>query len=172
VLHRRGYQLEWSSRDATDLRRAVADLRLRSALERLKGTPSALTMRYPRLRRNSLTILKSELKNSGTNRIVALTLSLDPSHLAFSRERTSHRLTVSVAIEVDGADGSVIAEKREDIDTLFSSADYERTRKQSIAFDLEIPVTAAASRVRVATYDYESDRAWYVASDLPRPKQR
>jgi VWFA-related protein len=87
-----------------------------------------------------------------------VTVTVDPRHVAFARQDGRHQASLQIAIFCQDAEENPAGDLWQTINLNLSDATYERMMRDGITHTARIRVSKPVAGVKVAVYDFASDR--------------
>ena len=169
--YRHGYRMASAPDDEKQFRDALAEDSLQSALAGLAGAAPRTRYAGARVATPSLRIRSTSRRDSETADELAVTISFDPTRVAFTLSGNAYKATLRLAVLVDDDEGRQIGELARSMDLVLSTEEHARAKKDWLSVDVMGPLQGNPARVRAATYDYAADRTMAAASAVESPRR-
>ena len=109
---------------------------------------------YPQLIDHiKLTLAKPTI--SGQN--LSIPITIDISHVGFTKEGDRHRAEVDIAVFVGDTRGNPVGHIQSRANLNLTAATYQRALQDGVTITLTVPITGYADVVKVVGYDYAAD---------------
>ena len=130
-----------------DRRRQMTYTRIASAINQISE-----------IRDLPLTIKTGETRRTGDGLEFAVDITVDPKRVAFVIEEGRHRGSLQFAIFCQDLEENAVGDLWQTMNLNLSDATFERMMREGITNSARIRVTRPVAGVKVAVYDYASDR--------------
>ena len=86
-----------------------------------------------------------------------MSLSIDPSKLAFTFVEGVHNGRVTIALYCFDESGNLIVTGKQTADLKLKDEDYKAILAKGIPYDVTVPIDPGVRRVRAVVYDFKAD---------------
>jgi VWFA-related protein len=156
AMYRQAYQAEAPPTEEADFRNVASGDRIDRTLEWLTGPQQFLhngqAINPPKGLRLSIAPTREPARD------VVVRIAVDPTRVLFTEADGQHSATIDIAVLAQDAESDVAGEWRGPIQLELSAADFRRTKREWIEFDVNVPLSAAPRQVWAVVYQYETNR--------------